>query len=71
MLKVVEGIYKSKSLKLFKPLDLQEGQLVKAIIIKINQKRSQIAKERQFSLLDKGIDMGRILMKNREELHER
>lgn len=71
MLKVVEGIYKSKSLKLFKPLDLQEGQLVKAIVIKINQKRSQIAKERQLSLLDKGIDMGRILIKNREELHER
>lgn len=71
MLKVVEGIYKSKSLKLFKPLDLQEGQLIKAIVIKINQKRSQIAKERQLSLLDKGFDMGKILMKNREELHER
>ena len=71
MLKVVEGIYKSDSLKLLKPLGLHEGQLVKAIIIEIDEKQCQNAKERQLKLLDKGLDMGKILVKHREEVHER
>ena len=71
MFKVVEAIYHKKKLELLKSLDLNEGQHVKAIVIEIDKNRSQKAKERQLHLLDKGIDMGKLLFKERNELYER
>lgn len=71
MLKVVEGIYKRKSIKLLMPLNLPEGQLIKATVIEVDKNCSKSAKRRQLRLLNKGIDMGKILVKNRKEIHEK
>jgi predicted DNA-binding antitoxin AbrB/MazE fold protein len=71
MIKTGRGVYKDGNLKLLDPIDLKEGKLVKILVTEIDQKRSGEAKKRQLKLLKKGIDMGKIEVFTRTELHER
>lgn len=71
MIKTGRGIYKDGNLKLLDPIDLKEGKLVKILVTEIDKERSRETKKRQLKLLKKGIDMGKIEVFTRTELHER
>lgn len=71
MIKVVKGIYKKKSLRLLESLNLSDGQMVKVIVTDLDEEKSKKAKDRQLKLLNKGFKMGKVMVANRIEIHER
>ena len=66
-MKRVKGIYQDNVVKLLAKVDAEEGSEVEVIF----PPPYQAAKMRQLRWLIKGFHMGKIMRRNRDELHER
>ena len=65
----VKGLYDGQNIKLLEKIDFPNMTEVEIFLKPIQKRRKSLA--RQLKTMKKGFNMGRVLIKSRDELHER